>query len=221
MKGRDLIKKLFGRDNNSEVLLDASFLLSLFDENDENNILSEEIMDKLEDFGWKIYITTHIHTEVLNRLYQGLFETDVINQIIKEETFNDYVSLLIDIFFTENEINDISAWAASFEGNPPLNFRIKWSRIFKSEYRDYLMPYIKEAINLFDANIVRYDIKVLSTCSLDYHQVSQIMEDHKLLVHDAYHIAACLSNGISYIATYDRDFNSIPEVKVLELVFVS
>lgn len=198
--------------------MDACILLSIFDAAEETTYECEESIKILYSNGWKLYVSTHIHSEVINRLSHILFEDDVVCVCLKQETFNQYIDLLVDEFFTVNEKISIIDWVNDPDNNNdcPVNLRRKWAGIYKSEYSDYLMPYVSEVNDMFDSLKIIYNISFVSCGEAEYYVAVKNMIGKKLLSQDAYHLATCITNEIPCILTMDRDFVSTSEIKVIK-----
>lgn len=203
--------------NMQAVLLDACFLLALFDENDSRSELCDTMLNQLEQLGYDIYTSTHVHSETINRMMHGFFELDVALYVTKQSVFNDYISLLVDQFFDSSERISIIDWVTDPDRNDPcpVNLKRKFAYIYKSEYRDYLMPYLNEVNEIFDSYKIRYNIIFAQASEAEYYIAVNNMTRCSLLSQDAYHLAVCEANTIPHIITFDTDFVSSPNVNVI------
>jgi len=84
--------------------------------------------------------------------------------------------------------------------------------IFVSK-RKYHVPY-NVSIKFIEANVLPY-VLVLSLGEEEYREAAKLISDYGIKPSDALHVAVMLNNNIELIATEDKEFDKIREVKRL------
>ncbi len=130
-------------------------------------------------------------------------EDDVINYIHGEDTINTYISLLVDEFMEPQEITELQNHPDN-QGMNPVIFRKKWAKMYKSEYREYLKPYLVEVNSIFDSFKIMYDVVFADAGEGEYYASVDFMENSLLLSHDAYHLAVCKNSDIPFIKSRQK-----------------
>jgi len=84
-------------------------------------------------------------------------------------------------------------------------------------HRKYGVPY-ETSISFIESAVLPY-VSVLNLAEREYQVAVEVVKKHEVRPSDALHVGAMKINGIELIASEDRDFDKIEEIKRLWLGF--
>lgn len=192
--------------NNTSILLDASFLLSLVYDDDVRHAQCVEALKKILIGKCRLYVTNIISAEVLNQIMYKIFIMDIRHKIDKCNPFN-----------SETNIRQILSCFNKYD-----------RKIIKDKRQDKLreIPYKKYFDNLSKNSLKRHLLKVYyktavtmhnqleNTLKFNYVEINkqcmsrtkELMTKDLLSINDATHLAVCENYNINYLLTLDGDF---------------
>lgn len=206
-------------DNQSKILLDACFLLTLQDEEHEFNKYCSDVSKFLIKNKCKLFVSNVVIAEVINILIQKFFIID-IGYRSSEFIFNstDNIDKLIDNYFNDYEkriiIND------NKEQFRKINFTKVFNYINKKTFdRDLLKVYFEEAIDTINELEENLSLSILPVNANMVFGAKELSSNYLMGINDAQHLAVSLSHRLDYILTLDGDFDKVPinKVKILTI----
>ena len=198
-------------NENTSILLDASFLLALVYEDDPKHTNCISLLRQLLTSKCKLYITTSVSSEVLNQLIIKMFISDMRYKIDRTKPFNSVINIS-DIFYTFSRHDRKIIREKRISKLTYIPYRKYFNNIYKSSNkRSLLSIYFKTAIvmhaQLEDTLKVEYVFINEETIK----KSRELMAKDLLSVNDALHLGAAIQYNIPYLLTLDSDFNHVKD----------
>ncbi len=193
-------------NQNTSILLDASFLLSLVYDDDVRHSECIEIFRILLNSKCKLLVTNIISAEVLNQIMYRVFMLDIRHRIDKKSAFNSQTNIKIIISsFSKYDRKIIKD--KRIDKLREIPYKKYFDNLSKnSSKRDFLSIYYKTAVAMHTQleNTVNYTyVEINKICMA---KTKEVMVKNLLSINDATHLATCICHNIDYLLTLDSDF---------------
>lgn len=191
---------------NTSILLDASFLLSLVYDDDIKHSECIEVLRKLMLNKCKLYVTSIISCEVLNQIMYKVFMLDMQYRINKSTPFNsrNNIKSLLGSF---NKYDRKTLREKHADKAREIPYKRYFDNLSKNILKkDLLSVYYKTAVNMHSQ--LEHTIK-FNYLDLTEHCISRtkdFMTKHLISVNDATILAVGECYNLNYLLTLDSDF---------------
>jgi len=205
-------------NKDSSILLDACFLLALQDEKHNLNEKCIEISNLLIDKKCKLYVSNVVLAEVLNKIIQRLFISDIgyrfTTDILNSQ---ENINKIITYFYPNEQKVILTATEEKFN---KYKFMNHFDYIIKeTEDIELLRVYFQEAIFLLEDLEQNLKLNCLPINANMVLTAKQFYKNFMMGINDAQHLSVALVHRLDYILTLDGDFEKIPvdKVKILKV----
>lgn len=191
---------------NTSILLDASFLLSLVYDDDIRHSECIEVFRILLNNQCKLLVTNIISAEVLNQIMYRVFMMDIRHRIDKKSSFNSQTNIK-QIISSFSKYDRKIVKEKRIDKLREIPYKKYFDNLSKNSIkRDLLSIYYKTAVTMHTQleNTVNYVyVEINKTCMA---KTKEIMVKNLLSINDATHLATCICQSIDYLLTLDSDF---------------
>ncbi|MEG1257069.1 type II toxin-antitoxin system VapC family toxin [Clostridium sp.] len=206
-------------EQNTSILLDASFLLSLVYDDDIRHSECIEVFRILLNNKCILLVTNIISAEVLNQIMYKVFMMDIRHRIDKKSAFNSQTNIR-QILSSFGKYDKKIVKDKRIDKLREIPYKKYFDNLSKnSTKRDLLSVYYKTAVAMHTQleNTVKYTyVEINKLCMA---KTKDIMVKNLLSINDATHLATCICHNIEYLLTLDSDFiyaecNSVKILKI-------
>ncbi|MDF9843709.1 MULTISPECIES: PIN domain-containing protein [unclassified Paenibacillus] len=211
----------------ASVFLDACFLLTLLNDEDDRKPLALDILQRLQDSdGSRIVISNHIVTEVIHNIFKTIIrnvlyikhrwdQTGVKPSETEMALLGDLgtANCLRQIILNHRKENMLNEFLTTGELYFNVDKLVKELKNNFPGFRDGLTQYYIKAVNTFinlksDIEEMGFDVIIGSSTDFEYELALDFCSKFQLESYDAIHLVMAETNGCQYLITFDGDFNN-------------
>lgn len=193
-------------NENTSIILDSSFLLSLVYDDDNKHSECIETLRKLLISQCNLFITSIISSEVLNQIMYKVFIMDVQFKINKNTPFNskNNIRSIINSF---NKYDRKAIKDKRLDKLLEIPYKKYFDNLSKNTLKkDLLTVYFNTAVNMHTQLEHTLKFKYLDMNKECIFYAKELMIKHLITVNDATILSVANNYNIDYILTLDSDF---------------